>query len=709
MINPKLRGAIAASFLFLAAFLGCAHAQTPASSASNGDPYLWLEEVEGAQALQFATSENAIALGRLQRNPWYKEMETSLREILLAKDRIPMPTFRGNMIYNFWQDEKHVRGIWRRTPVASYKTTAPSWETVLDLDALAAGEKANWVFKGANCLPLAIAQRCLVSLSNGGKDAVQIREFDLDTKAFVKDGFVIPEAKSSVSWYNLNQILVATDWGPGSMSSAGYARIVKLSQRGENLTSARLVFEADPKYLWASASTQVTPQGTQVVIESSPSFFEVDLYDWDQAQNKVIKLNAPADVDFKGFFDDGLLIQLRSDLNRQGKKYQAGDLTWFQRPSQGTLAPRKVFSKPASGMIETVRVSSDKVIVVTLENVVNKVYELSKNMLGYRARNISLPSRGVVDVIFADDDSKDTAFTFEDFLVPTSLYFRKVGTTASLGQPVRTLPKKFDASPFEVKQLFATSKDGIKIPYFHISTKGLPHAKKTPTLLYGYGGFEIPMTPGYLSSAGKVWLARGGSYVLANIRGGGEFGPAWHQAALKTQRHKAFEDFIAVAEDLIGRGLTSASHLGIQGGSNGGLLVSTVAVQRPDLFQAVLCEVPLIDMLRYHLLLAGSSWVGEYGTPEDPAMAQYLRTYSPYQNLKAGVKYPEIFVTTSTKDDRVHPGHARKFVAKLKELGQPVLYYENVNGGHAGAANLEERVKMRSLSYSYLWEKLSAK
>ncbi|MBX9769556.1 MAG: prolyl oligopeptidase family serine peptidase [Bdellovibrionales bacterium] len=708
MSNPHIRGALAASFLFLLNFVGCAHAQVPLTS-TNTDPYLWLEEVEGVKALQFANAENAISTARLQGNPWYKEMEASLREILLAKDRIPMPSFRGNMIYNFWQDEKYVRGIWRRTSVASYKTANPQWETVLDLDVLAAAENANWVFKGANCLPLTVAQRCLVSLSNGGKDAVQIREFDLDSKTFVTGGFFIPEAKSSVSWYNRDQILVATDWGPGSMSSAGYARILKLSKRGEKLDAAQLVFEADPKYLWASASTKVTPHGTQVVIESSPSFFEVDLYEWDPAHNKVTKLNAPADADFKGFFDNGLLIQLRSDWAIQGQKYQAGDLTWFQRPSRGTLAPRKVFSKPNSGMIETVAVSSNKVLVVTLENVVNKVYELSKNMLGYRARTIHLPSSGVSDVVFADDDSEDTAFTFEDFLVPTSLYFRKAGTASSFGKPIKTLPKKFDSSPYEVKQLFATSKDGTKIPYFHISTKGLPLAQNTPTLLYGYGGFEVPLTPSYLSTVGKIWLARGGSYVLANIRGGGEFGPAWHQAALKTQRHKAFEDFIAVGEDLIARGLTSKSHLGIQGGSNGGLLVSTVAVQRPDLFQAVLCEVPLIDMLRYHFLLAGSSWVGEYGTPEEPAMAQYIRTYSPYQNLRPGVKYPEIFVTTSTKDDRVHPGHARKFVAKLKELNQPVLYYENVNGGHAGAANLEERVKMRSLAYSYLWEKLSVK
>ena len=710
MTNLRTRGAVVASFLFLEIIFGCAHAgtSTTPSVLNSADPYLWLEEVEGKAALDFANTENTRSVARLQGHSWHKDMESGLREILLAKDRIPMPSFRGQLIYNFWQDENHVRGIWRRTTVTSYKSASPVWETVLDIDALARQENANWVYKGSNCLPKEIAERCLIYLSNGGKDAVEIREFDLATKGFVANGFHVPEAKSSVTWLSVNQVIVGTNWGPGSLTESGYPRILKLTTRGEKLSDAKQIFEANVKDLWVSASTHITPQMTQVILERAPSFFESEIFEWDPATNSLFKVQAPRDADFKGYYDGGLLIQMRTDWNHKFRKLNAGDLARFQMPSRKHDAPpRKVFSKPPSGMIESVAVADNKVIVVTLENVVNRVYEISKNMLGYRARSIRLPSKGMVDIIFADDDTKDVALTFEDFLTPPSLYFRKAGGSGDLGTVVRTLPKKFDSTGLEVTQLFATSKDGTKIPYFHVGTKGLPLSKNTPTLLYGYGGFEIPVTPSYLSTVGKVWLGRGASYVLANIRGGGEFGPAWHQAALKNQRHKAFEDFIAVAEDLIARGLTSKEHLGIQGGSNGGLLVSTVTVMRPDLFRAVLCEVPLIDMLRYHLLLAGASWMGEYGNPDDPAIASYIRTYSPYQNLKPGVRYPEVFVTTSTKDDRVHPGHARKFVARLKELGQPVLYYENINGGHAGAANLEERVKMRSLAFSYLWEKLS--
>ncbi len=702
------------------------HNRKPLSDGD--DPHLWLEEVEGQEALAWVRAHNDKTLPELQKDPRYAGLEADLRKVLLAKDRIPTPGIRGGWVYNFWQDPDHVRGIWRRTSLQEYRKVEPQWDVILDIDALGKKENESWVWKDLDCLAPKY-ERCLITLSRGGKDASVVREFDLSKRDFVTDGFTLPEAKSSVGWKDENTIWVGTDFGQGSLTHSGYPRLVKLWKRGTPLSQAQLIFEGSAEDVSATGMTIFSPEGVTHGIVRSPSFFESEQWIWTEGASgpELRKVPFPKDADFKGVFKGQLMALLRTDWGQGKRVFKSGTLVSLPvdevarsgerleigkqppTPVQNIAPPaslQTIYAPDSRSTLEGISRTRSHLYLQVLQNVNGRILEVShKGAKGWGSRKLPLPDLGSASVAAADPYEGFIIAHYESFAVPTTLYLshaKKGSDSIAKFEPIKRLPDRFDASGMQVSQRESKSADGTRVPYFLIHKKGLKLDGSNPTLLYGYGGFEISLSPTYQSTKGKVWLERGGVYALANIRGGGEFGPKWHQAALLKNRQRAFDDFISVAEDLISSRITSPKHLGIMGGSNGGLLMGVMLTQRPDLFGAVVCQVPLLDMLRYHKLLAGASWVGEYGNPEDPEMAPIIAKYSPYQNVKAGAGYPRAFFVTSTKDDRVHPGHARKMVARLEEMGHSVLYYENIEGGHSAAADLEQQVKRTALEFTYL-------
>jgi len=692
-----------------------APAETPAEAAPAAaatDPYLWLEEVEGEDALAWVKSQNARTLADLQADPRYAGFEAEALDALNSRERIAYGSVRSGLVYNFWQDDTHVRGLWRRTPVASYRTDSPEWETILDFDKLSADEGKNWVYKGANCFaPKGSDEyKCLVSLSDGGKDAVIQREFDLQTKTFVEDGFVTPEAKQGIAWAGTDTLLIATDWGEGTLTESGYPFVVKRWQRGTPMESAKEVFRGDVTDVgtWPMAIELEDGRILQGAVESA-TFFTSTYWWFPEGGSEPVQWPIPLKSSPSGIYQGQFLVSLQEDWAPEGQSesFKSGDLVAFDVEAfleSRTLPPVSLVFRPNEAQaLEGVSISKDALLLSISDTAVGKVYraDLGKE---WRIWPIDLPGEGQASIAFASKDEKEVFLNYEDFLTPDSLleYDSETGEVSTL----KSLPPKFDATGLKVVQKFATSKDGTKVPYFLVSKADIPMDGTTPTLLYGYGGFQVSMNPGYSPVTGRLWLENGGAYVLANIRGGGEFGPAWHQAGLKQNRQRIYDDFIAVGEDLIASGVTSPEHLGIMGGSNGGLLMGVMLNQRPDLWNAVVVQVPLLDMLRYHLLLAGASWVDEYGSPDVPEERAFLETISPYQNFDASKPYPEPFFVTSTKDDRVHPGHARKMAKTFEAAGLPFLYYENIDGGHAAAANQTERARRTALEYTYLSRKL---
>ncbi len=676
----------------------------PAESATD-DPFLWLEEVSGDKPLAWVRERNERAFSRLKTDPRHRRAEREIRKILLAEDRIPMPALRGGRIYNFWQDRKQVRGLWRRTTPDLYPRKNPRWETLLDLDALATAERENWVWKGAECLP-PLFRRCILQLSRGGKDASVYREFDVESREFVAGGFSVPEAKSSVSWIDADTLFVGTDFGPGSLTTSGYPRQVRVWSRGTPLADARKIFEAETTDVIATGHSVFTPGGNYSFVTRTPSFFEEQTH-LRAADGRLTRLPVPDAASFSGVFEGRAFFLLRSDWRAHGSTYPSGVVVALDL-SALEAAPEIVFAPSASMAFQSLHQTSDAIYVTYLDNVRGRIARLRRVAGGPRrwlAEAQAFPDTGSVGAVAVDAFSPSWIAEYSSFAVPTTLSW--LDGPGAEPKPLRSLPPRFNARGVKVEQRFALSRDGTRVPYFVIRPSRARAG--SPTLLYGYGGFEAAMTPSYLTVLGKLWLEKGGIYVLANISGGGEYGPRWHQAALKEHRQRAFDDFIAVAEDLEKTGITSRLRLAIQGGSNGGLLVGAVAMQRPELFSAVVCQVPLLDMLRYHRLLAGASWLAEYGDPDDsstPAIREAILKYSPFQNARAGAAYPEIFLVTSTLDDRVHPGHARKMVARLESQGHPVLYFENIEGGHGAAANLEQEIHRRALETTYLYQKL---
>ena len=671
------------------------------------DPYQWLEEVEGDKALTWVRAQNDRSLKMLQADPRFEDLQTKALTILEAKDRIAYPSFRGGQLTNFWQDDVNVRGIARRTTIDSYKSAEPKWETVLDIDALSKAENANWVFKGSNCL-VPEERFCLVSLSEGGKDAVEIREFDYKTKTFVEGGFRLPNGKQNVGWLDADTLLVAREWGPDTMTESGYPFVVKKWKRGTKLEDAVEIYRGTKTDVSADASTWTDADGVvqAVVFTRYPSFFETEFY--LSTDKGPVRLPFPLKSSVRSLVQGQLVLTLEDDWTWNGAAFSKGTLLSFKlddlkRDPQSAKAT-VIYVPGARESIEQVANTRNRLLVAVYENVKGVLYSYAFADGGWTRTKLDLPSNASIGVISTRDQDDKVFANVAGLLEPDALYFGDAATGNF--EKVKSLPPRFDASGMQVQQFEATSKDGTKVPYFVVHKKDIKLDGTNPTLLYAYGGFQVSMTPSYSGTVGKLWVERGGIYVLANIRGGGEFGPAWHQAGLKTKRQVIYDDFTAVAQDLIARKITSPRRLGIQGGSNGGLLMGVAFTQHPELWNAVVIQVPLLDMLRYNKLLAGASWEGEYGDPADPVEGAFLRKISPYHSLKKGVKYPEPFFVTSTKDDRVHPGHARKMAAKMEAIGLPFLYYENIDGGHAAAANQRERAKRVALEFTYLSRKL---
>ncbi len=680
----------------------------PAAMAED-DPYLWLEEVEGEKALDWVRAQNALTLGVLEKDANYQVFHDLTMEFVTAKDRIPYAELNGKWAYNFWRDETHKRGLWRRAKLKSYRTDNPEWETLLDVDALAEAEDERWVYKGEECHASG-GGLCMMQLSRGGKDASVYREFNVRKKAFVEGGFKLEEAKSDVTWFDKNTLLVATDLGEGSLTDSGYPRIVKRWARGTPLEDAPILFEADKTDVGAGTITVYLGRKPVAMIQNAVTFFEADFY-FDYG-GELIKLPIPQKATVYGTFKGQLVLSLEEDWAVEGSEqsFPAGSVLSF--PLKRFLKDKKlpeiatVFAPTSTTFLNSgeVHIASNAVYLQLLDNVSGLVKAVTYRRGQWQAEDVPLPDNGGIETISVSGSSSNALFLYENPVTPDSLYM--VGRSGKKVDVLKSLPARFDASGLVVHQHEVESKDGVKVPYFVVHKEGLAHDGKAPTLLYGYGGFQISMTPRYSSVLGKLWLERGGVYVLANIRGGGEFGPNWHQAALNENRQKAYDDFYAIAEDLIDHGITSPKHLGIQGGSNGGLLVGVALTQRPELFNAVVCQVPLLDMLRYHKLLAGASWVAEYGDPDIPEEREWIAAYSPYQNVKKNGDYPKTLFYTSTKDDRVHPGHARKMAAKMIDQGHDLLYFEHIEGGHSANANLKQIAERIAQQYVYLWQQL---
>ncbi|MET9662559.1 prolyl oligopeptidase family serine peptidase [Streptomyces sp. NPDC006510] len=667
------------------------------------DPYLWLEDIDGEAALQWVAERNAETAAALAADAGFASLKESLREVLDATDRIPYTVRRGAFLYNFWQDAGHVRGVWRRTTLEQYRKDSPEWEVLLDVDALAAAEDEKWVWAGAQVRHPEY-DRALVCLSRDGGDAVVIREFDLATRTFVEGGFQVGEAKTRIGWIDADTVFIATDLGPGSLTEAGYPRTVRRWRRGTPLEESAQVFEAGTGDVAAWGRRDTTPGFERDFVDRWLDFFRSETF-LLTPDGTLVKIDVPDDASAYPHRQH-LIVAPKSDWLGQ----PAGSLLAFGFDAflAGDRTAEVLFTPDERTALAGHSWTRHHLILATMRDVSTRIEVLAPTPSGGWARRplADVPSLSSATVVDTDPDISDEYFLdVSGFLQPSALHHGRIGADSEI---LKQAPQRFDTAGLDVEQFFATSQDGTRVPYFVIGPVPTPDRPGPgPALLYGYGGFEVPLVPSYDAVTGRAWLERGGTYVIANIRGGGEYGPDWHLAALGADRPRAFEDFAAVATDLVARGITTPAMLGAAGGSNGGLLMGAMITRCPHLFGAIVAQVPLLDMLRFHKLLAGASWTAEYGNPDNEADRPHLRELSPYHRLTADQVYPPVLLTTSTRDDRVHPGHARKTAARLRELGHPVLFHENTGGGHAGAADNEQSAHIQALIHTFLWQHLA--
>jgi prolyl oligopeptidase len=657
------------------------------------DPYLWLEDVTGDDALEWVAAHNEPTLAELGGER-FERMRAEALEILDTDARIPYVRRRGEFLYNFWRDAAHPRGLWRRTTLESYRTESPEWDVLIDLDALAAADDEKWVWAGAEVIEPDFSL-ALVELSRGGSDATIVREFDLTTREFVVGGFVLPEAKTSVTWEDRDTVLVGTDFGPGSLTESGYPRVVKRWRRGEPLSDAPTVYSGLASDVSVGVGFDPTPGFERLIAARSIDFFNRERF--EIRGEELIAIDVPTDAGIS-IHREWLLIRPRTEWTVGGATYPPGCLlaAKYDEFLSGTVELDVVFEPDDHTSLDNFAWTRDLLVLGTLADVSTRIEIVTPG--SWQRDPIAGISANMTTVIVDVDEHGDEIFLDSSgFDSPSRLLWGHAGDVLT---EIKSAPAFFDATDIEVQQHFVASADGTMIPYFVVGHKNSNGPGKT--LLGGYGGFESSNTPGYAGVLGRLWLSRGGTYVLANIRGGGEYGPRWHTQAMREGRHLVYEDFAAVATDLVARGITTVDRLAAQGGSNGGLLMGVMLTRYPELFGALVCSVPLLDMKRYHLLLAGASWVAEYGNPDDPDDWAFMAEYSPYQNVSAEAEYPALLMTTSTRDDRVHPGHARKMTAALEAAGHRVRYYENVEGGHAGAADNAQTAFRSALIYEFL-------
>jgi len=671
------------------------------------DPFIWLEEARSEEALAWVENENQLTLAKMEADPRFDQLKNEALAIFDSEDRIPYVSFRPDGLYNFWQDKENPKGLLRRTTLESYQTDEPEWETILDVDALAAAEGKEWVYKGSTCLPPDL-NICMIALSDGGEDATIMREFNTSTGEFVADGFELADkSQGGIQWIDQDTLLVGRDFGEGTLTESEYPFTSRIWKRGTDIADASEAFRGEANDVWAGASLLRDNTGTVHAMTAfrGVSFHESEYY--VQKDGEWLKLDIPKKASPYGIVDGHLLYSTDVDWETDGQIFPADSLIavdleeWKIDPNGA--AKTLVW---APGERQTKRggaITGNALFVTMLDNVVGKVLQFNFVDGAWTSEAVDLPDNATLGIATASDETDQIMFTVTDFLNPTTLFYSD-GSAAP--QVLKTSPSRFDKAGMDVEQHEATSADGTKIPYFIVKPEGMEMDGSTATLMSGYGGFQIPRLPGYLGSTGKLWLEKGGAYVLANLRGGGEFGPNWHQTAIRENKQRTWDDFIAVGQDLVDKGFTSPEHLGIQGGSQGGLLVGTAITQRPDLFNAAIVAIPLFDMLRYHLIGRGASWIGEYGDPRIAEQRAWIEGYSPYQKIAEGVDYPTPFLWASTADDRTHPAHARKGAAKLKELGQPYYYFEDMTGGHSGGVDNEQRAKLQALQYVYLMQQL---
>lgn len=715
--NNAWLAAILLSAVSAAGWAGLAQAQDKNMSAKNDsatnapaktdDAFAWLEAIHGKKPLAWVDRQNTRTRQAFAQSKTFEQSRRDILQVLDSDARIPYVSRRGDYLYNFWQDADHPRGIWRRTTLAEYKKDQPDWDVLLDIDALGDKEDTDWVFQGAQCLKPDY-QRCLVRLSPQGGDAGEVREFDVSKKAFVDDGFYLPVAKSVVAWIDKDHLFVGTDFGPGSMTESSYPRIVKRWTRGTPLAKAETVYEGKPEDLAVGATHDATPGFERDFVSVSHDFYHSTM--WQLKDGKRYKVDVPSDA-IPGVHRQWLTVQLRSAWTVQGKTYPSGSLLAikYQDFMDGKRQFDVLFKPDAESSLNNYAWTQHHLILELLDNVSSRLTVLTPGEDGWQHKPLGdTPRLASIGVVGTDPDNSDEYWlSITGFLTPSTLSRGVLGEHKA--EVVKQEPAYFDASRFEVSQHFVESKDGTRIPYFQIAPKQMKHDGSHRTLLYGYGGFEVSLRPYYSGGVGRAWLERGGVYVVANIRGGGEYGPDWHNAAIKANRPKAYQDFAAVARDLVKRGVTTPARLGAEGGSNGGLLMGNMLTDYPDLFGAIACEVPLLDMKRYTHLSAGASWIAEYGDPDDPEQWAYIKTFSPYQNVEAKADYLPVLFYTSTSDDRVGPVQARKMAAKMQAQGHDgVWFYENTEGGHSAGADHKQSAFMHALVYEFLWQTLGA-
>ena len=689
--------------------LAFAAAALMANANADDDPYLWLEEVESERALDWVRGQNDRSLAILENDPRFEGLHQDALSILNSKERLALGVIRNNQVYNFWQDENHVRGVWRRADIASYKSGDPNWDVLIDFDRFAEKEGRNWIRGGTRCLSPEY-RHCMIEISDGGKDAAYWREFDTVEKTFVDGGFALDEAKSTLAWLDADTLIVGTDWGEGALTTSGYPRILRMVSRGADRGEAPIVFEGEETDVRVFARVFQDDGGAHVFVTRAPSFFESEYHYARGGVDGLKQLPLPANADLQGVFEGAAIFVLREPWSHDGGDYAQGAVIAYD-PASNTA--ELVFEASESQSVNDVAIGKSDIIIQYLDHVAGKAVRLKRKKNGdWKVKEIGLPENGVVSVVSAGGGTDDALISFESMTTPDTLYFVSADNTV---QEISAVPEFYDASDVVVEQRFATSADGTKVPYFLMAKADVLKKGNAPTIQYGYGGFLAAILPVYYSDpgrpqhgalAGKMWVQRGGVLVLSNIRGGSEYGPRWHEAALKENRQRSFDDFIAISEHLIETGVTSPQKLGAVGRSNGGLLMGAIMIQRPDLYAALDIGVPLFDMKRYNKLLAGASWMGEYGNPDIDEEWAYISPYSPYQNLAADKPYPEVLFYTSTKDDRVHPGHARKAAARLEELGYDFYYYENIEGGHGGTANQDQLAYRTALEYAYFARQL---
>jgi prolyl oligopeptidase len=659
----------------------------------NDDPHLWLEEPTDEAALNWVRQHNERTLAELDGER-LQLMRAEALGVMDADDRIPAVGRRGEYLYNFWRDADHRRGVWRRTTLESYRNEAPEWDVILDVDALAAAENENWVLAGIGLI-YPESTRALIRLSRGGSDAAVLREFDMTTREFVAAGFILPAARTDISWEDEDTVLVATDYGPGSMTEAGYPRIVKRWRRGTTLAEAETVYTETGDAIKVAVSVDRTPGFETTVLYRCLDAHRKECFELHGSE--LVRIDIPDDAVI-GLHRGWLQVYPKSDWTIGDANYAAGSLLIadYAQFMAGTALLEVLFTPDDRTSLDTGTWTRDRMILITRRDVVTRIAVLSPG--NWQAEPIpGVPDNTEVWVGATDDDSNEMFLYTTGFDQPARQLYGQAGGPVTL---LKSAPARFDSDGIAVSQRFALSSDGTSIPYFLVTHRDADGP--CPTLLYGYGAFRNSNTPGYLGVTGRLWLERGGNYAVANTRGGGEYGPTWWSQTVREGRHKVAEDFAAVARDLVVTGVTTAPQLGASGASSGGLLMGIMLTRYPDLFGALVCRQPLLDMSRFHKLLVGASWISEYGDPDDPADWEFIKPYSPYHNISAGRPYPPVLITTATSDDRVHPGHARKMTAALQAAGHRVLYYENTDGGHAGASDNAQAAFQTALMYEFL-------